>query len=102
MRKRTCPYSTGSPFSAQTSRTVPPAILRRPGPLLGQHPIVHDLIVGGENEGQHYAQMHDVENDEIAKLLSPLIYDADSSQLSGIKEVLDGKNLVFKGPPGTG
>lgn len=46
-----------------------------------------------EHEIDKYPNVHNI---------SPLIYDADSSQHSAIIDVMDGKNLVIEGPPGTG
>ena len=69
---------------------------------VGRHPLVQDLLVGTETLGADYAEVYDVEAESIAAKLKPVIFPADSSQLSAIKDVLDGKNLVVKGPPGTG
>jgi len=65
-------------------------------PLVGQ--IVDARSVGQARPG--YAEEHDV--DDHAKRDLPLVFDADSSQLSALIDVSDGKNLVIEGPPGTG
>ena len=71
-------------------------------PGVAQHEIVKALLEGVEGEDSDFAQTYDVDSPEVVKQLRPLIENADSSQLSAIKDVLDGKNLVIKGPPGTG
>lgn len=74
----------------------------RKNPQLTKHNVIKDLLVGSKSSGLEVASIYDVDKPEIAKELKPLLYDADSSQLSAIKDVLDGRNLVIKGPPGTG
>lgn len=66
------------------------------------HPIVklvfegatHGGGVGGDND-EYVVDSHNHAD-------IPLIFDADSSQHSALIDVLDGKNLVIEGPPGTG
>ena len=60
---------------------------------LSEHPILNDLLAGTRNSATQARE----ETQNI-----PLIYDADNAQLSAIKEVLKGKNVVIEGPPGTG
>ena len=68
------------------------------------HPIVKEVFEGKADPGGialGEAEEHPVEESAGAKI--PLIYDADSSQHSALIDVLTlGKNLVIKGPPGTG
>lgn len=47
-----------------------------------------------------YADEHDIDDNPKADI--PLVFDADSSQHSALIDVLDGKNRVIEGPPGTG
>ncbi|MHB8348698.1 MAG: DUF4011 domain-containing protein, partial [Acidiferrobacterales bacterium] len=69
-------------------------------PLL-HHPIVRRVFEGGATaEDASYAKEYAIDDHELAHL--PLIYDADSSQHSALIDVIEGKNLVIEGPPGTG
>ncbi len=47
-------------------------------------------------------ELYDVDDKEIAAEVPALINPADASQFSAIVDVVRGKNLVVKGPPGTG
>jgi very-short-patch-repair endonuclease len=47
-------------------------------------------------------ELYDVDKQEISLEVPALINPADASQFSAIVDVLRGKNLVIKGPPGTG
>jgi hypothetical protein len=49
-----------------------------------------------------YADDYEVDQPETAAKVPLLITDADASQFSAIADVMDGKNLAIKGPPGTG
>ncbi len=70
---------------------------------LTQHDIVKMVF-----EGSQYSDGGDDDDNEeyvvdfhkYAEL--PLIFDADSSQHSALIDIVDGKNLVIEGPPGTG
>src|SRR6266704_3310722 len=70
---------------------------------LKQHDIVKMVF-----EGSQYSDGGDDDDNEeyvvdfhkYAEL--PLIFDADSSQHSALIDIVDGKNLVIEGPPGTG
>ena len=48
------------------------------------------------------AEEYEVDNPTISGKVPLLITDADASQFSAIVDVMDGKNLALKGPPGTG
>lgn len=71
-------------------------------PDLLNHPLLRRVFEGGGNssEGAFHAEDYDIDAHKQADL--PLINDADSSQHSAIIDVLDGKDLVINGPPGTG
>jgi superfamily I DNA and/or RNA helicase/very-short-patch-repair endonuclease len=70
--------------------------------LLSKNPILQDLFLGKETGSVSYAPSeYDVDSNPIAQKI-PLVMDADSSQHSTIVDVLEGKNLVIEGPPGTG
>lgn len=71
-------------------------------PELVEHPLLRRVFEGGggSSEGAFHAEDYDIDAHQQADL--PLIYDADSSQHSSIIDVLDGKDLVINGPPGTG
>ena len=73
------------------------------------HPITSQLLGGSNNSesedsNQSFDFMDEYEIDELSDPHAnyPLIFDADSSQHSAIVDVIDGKNLVIEGPPGTG
>lgn len=71
-------------------------------PALLKSPLLADIFNGGsaaDGAGFH-AEDYSIDAHQRADL--PLIYDADSSQHSALIDVLDGKNLVINGPPGTG
>lgn len=69
---------------------------------LSENPILRDLFLGKETGAVSYAPTeYDIDSHPIAQKI-PLVMDADSSQHSAIVDVLEGKNLVIEGPPGTG
>ena len=47
-------------------------------------------------------ELYDVDDKEITAEVPALINPADASQFSAVVDVIRGKNLVIKGPPGTG
>ncbi|MAC84779.1 MAG: hypothetical protein CL624_11670 [Arcobacter sp.] len=69
---------------------------------LSKHDVLKGLFLEGEMADSSYAPSeYDVDQHEVAKKI-PLVLDADSSQHSAIVDVLEGKNVVIEGPPGTG
>jgi Protein of unknown function (DUF4011) len=69
------------------------------------HPLLQNLLRGSEAEGGGdllFASDYDLDDEAIENLAPILINDADASQHSGIVDVMNGKNLVIEGPPGTG
>lgn len=71
------------------------------GSSLLAHPLVRQVFEGSASAGgAQYATEYKI--DEHPKGAIPLIYDADSSQHSALIDVLEGKNRVIEGPPGTG
>lgn len=60
------------------------------------------LIAGEETEQRIFAEDREIDKPEIQAKIRALITDADASQLSALVDVIDGKNLVIEGPPGTG
>lgn len=69
---------------------------------LAGNDIVARLICGDGSDSGLYADEHEVESPEIEKLVPVLVTEADSSQHSAIADVMAGKCLAIKGPPGTG
>lgn len=69
---------------------------------LHEHRVLVELLGGSDSDGALYAQDYDVDRPEIAAKVPLLITEADSSQFAAIADVMDGKNLAIKGPPGTG
>lgn len=71
--------------------------------FLDQHPPIRDVLMGRDKESGAgiYARDYDVDDHSLAQqLVLPL--DADSSQISAIIDVEEGKSIVIEGPPGTG
>jgi very-short-patch-repair endonuclease len=69
------------------------------------NPSILELFAGkdkGDKDGGFSADEYEVDNPTIASKVPLLITDADASQFSAIVDVMDGKNLALKGPPGTG
>lgn len=67
------------------------------------NPVVGALFAGSGTASDAYsAEDYEVDEPAIASKVPLLITDADSSQFSAIADVMDGKNLAIKGPPGTG
>ena len=75
-----------------------------PGTSPVDHGVISKLIAGsgGGPVDALVADEYDVDTEEVEAKVPLLITDADSSQFSSIVDVMDGKNLVIKGPPGTG
>jgi very-short-patch-repair endonuclease len=65
--------------------------------------LVAELLARTESAGEaFFAEEYHVDDPVIAAKVPLLITDADSSQFSAIADVMDGRNLAIKGPPGTG
>ncbi|WP_165922943.1 DUF4011 domain-containing protein [Sulfurirhabdus autotrophica] len=70
-------------------------------PGLLEHPLLNQIFSGGSGDGGALFPVdYDIDSHPMGE--TPLIYDADSSQHSAIIDVLNGKNMVINGPPGTG
>jgi hypothetical protein len=76
---------------------------------LHRHNGLGQILAGGAGDGISGANAatDDVPPDddrptEIYELDTPLIADADSSQLRAIQDVISGRSLIIEGPPGTG
>jgi hypothetical protein len=66
-------------------------------------PIVSQLLGGSEaREATPFADEYDVEAPNIEKKIPFLVTEADSSQLSVLVDLADGRSLAVEGPPGTG
>tara|TARA_B100000212_G_scaffold38110_1_gene24659 strand:+ start:461 stop:4849 length:4389 start_codon:yes stop_codon:yes gene_type:complete len=57
--------------------------------------------ITGENQNNS-AEVYDVDSEECQNEITALVTDADSSQFSAVRDAVNGKNIVLKGPPGTG
>ncbi|MBF0475864.1 MAG: DUF4011 domain-containing protein, partial [Deltaproteobacteria bacterium] len=66
------------------------------------NPILKNILEGGDPapEAAFHAEEYDIDRHPLGNL--KFIYDVDSSQHSAIIDVLNGKNIVIVGPPGTG
>jgi very-short-patch-repair endonuclease/DNA polymerase III delta prime subunit len=72
---------------------------------LASHPIVSSLLGGGNSETHDTFKIpsdYDVDKPDISRRVPLIISETDASQFSAIVDVMDGKNLVIEGPPGTG
>lgn len=73
---------------------------------LSEHPLLQQFLGDGDNTQTNDAATSLPEHliDSLPDIHSdfPLIYEADSSQHSALIDVVNGKNLVIEGPPGTG
>ena len=77
------------------------------GSKLCNHDIIRSLLIGNQEEREEFGSLSfqsEYEIDDIPNVHEsyPLVFDADSSQHSALKDVIDGKSLVIEGPPGTG
>ena len=65
--------------------------------------VVQKLFSGaGENNGNDHADDYQIDTEEVEVTVPLLITSADASQHSALVDVMKGKNLAIKGPPGTG
>ena len=72
-------------------------------PHFPQSDIVQSLLVGGEAAGAlPFADEYQVDEPEIEAKVPCLVMDADSSQVSALVDIANGKNVAIEGPPGTG
>jgi len=69
---------------------------------LNKHEVLSDLLAGKEYGDTIDTEDYSVDRKDISAQVPILITDADSSQFSAIVDVMKGKNLAIKGPPGTG
>lgn len=73
---------------------------------LAEHPLLQHFLASGDDDQQdtHSEPLTEHLIDDIDDIHSrfPLIYEADSSQHSALIDVVNGRNLVIEGPPGTG
>jgi very-short-patch-repair endonuclease len=72
---------------------------------LASHPIVSNLLGGGNTETHDTFRIpsdYEVDEPDISCKVPLIISETDASQFSAIVDVMDGKNLVIEGPPGTG
>jgi very-short-patch-repair endonuclease/DNA polymerase III delta prime subunit len=72
---------------------------------LASHSIVSSLLGGGNTETHDTFKIpsdYEVDKPEISRRVPLIISETDASQFSAIVDVMDGKNLVIEGPPGTG
>src|SRR5260370_23931221 len=75
-----------------------------PEPPVNHH-LLQSLLRGSDAESTgdlHFASDYDLDDEVIENVAPILINDADASQHSAIVDVMNGKNLVIEGPPGTG
>jgi len=68
---------------------------------IADNPHIMDIFSGSHSGDGNVADEFDIDGDKKLPKV-PHVMDADSSQHSAIIDVLNGKNLVIEGPPGTG
>ncbi len=71
------------------------------------NPLVRSLLSGsGQDEGAAASSLwpedYDIDSPKVEELAPVLVQDADASQHSALVDLMQGKNLVIHGPPGTG
>ncbi len=66
------------------------------------HALVREFFIGRQADEEFSCADYPIDDSETQAEPPPLIYDADSSQHSALIDVINGKNLVIEGPPGTG
>ena len=65
--------------------------------------VVQSLFAGSDSEpSSEHAEEYDIDTAEVEAIVPLLITPADASQHSALVDVMKGKNLAIKGPPGTG
>lgn len=71
---------------------------------IAQHSIISKFFTANSVEFDRDLQVssYDIDKDKDIHFTAPLIDDTDSSQHEAIIDVINNKNLVIKGPPGTG
>jgi len=71
-----------------------------------QHPLIQKFFAsqteGTDDVSFTYEREHNLDDISDVHDQYPLIYDADSSQHSAIIDIVNGRNLVIEGPPGSG
>jgi len=76
------------------------------GHSIVDHPLVSKFFTDAVDDSDEplnaYLEEHEIDALENVHKKYPLIYEADSSQHSAVVDVVEGKNLVIEGPPGTG
>lgn len=69
----------------------------------GDHPVVSALLGGNESGvATPFAAEYPIDDIDMEGGTPPTVLDADSSQLSAVIDVLNGKDMALEGPPGTG
>lgn len=67
------------------------------------NPLIGKLFSGAGDASLHdNAEDYHIDNEEVEGIVPLLITSADASQHSALVDVMKGKNLAIKGPPGTG
>lgn len=72
------------------------------GTKFEEESLVYSLINGKEQKEIIFAEDYEVDSYTLREKMPLTITDADSSQMSAIFDVVEGKDLVIEGPPGTG
>lgn len=73
-----------------------------PATALEKHPLIGNLLQNGFDFGDSPIPESGRIDSEIPPLSMKHVVDADSSQAVAIEEIVRGRHLVVKGPPGTG
>ena len=67
-------------------------------------PLLQQLLLGTKNDRDEgdSSEIYDIDTEEIQQKVPALVKSADSSQFSAVVDAVNEKNIVLKGPPGTG
>ncbi len=67
-------------------------------------PLLEELLLGARNDEDQgdASEIYDIDSKKIQKQVPALVKSADSSQFSAVVDAINEKNIVLKGPPGTG
>lgn len=71
---------------------------------LGNSGLLKSIIDGKDynEQSNDSIEAYELDSNEISKLIPSLVTDADESQYSAVVDSIKGKDMVLKGPPGTG
>lgn len=69
---------------------------------LEEESVLSRVVMGSDSGDPVFAHDYEIDAPEFRDKIRAMIQDADSSQLSAVIDILNGKSIVIEGPPGTG